>query len=44
MERMQETNMEIRQQSVEWRKKYESLKKFAIENKIPIPPGLESTM
>lgn len=41
MEMMQTRNKEVREESVSWRLKYEALKKFAIENKIPIPPELE---
>lgn len=41
MEEMQDRNRTMREQSVSWRLKYEALKKFAIENKIPIPPELE---
>lgn len=43
MEKTQENNMRIREENVKWRIKFESLKKFAIENKIPIPPELESS-
>lgn len=42
MEEMQERNRAMREESVAWRLKYEALKKFAIENKIPIPPELEN--
>lgn len=39
---MQNRNTDLREESVNWRLKYEALKKFAIENKIPIPPELEN--
>lgn len=39
---MQNRNTDLREESVSWRLKYEALKKFAIENKIPIPPELEN--
>lgn len=39
---MQNRNKEVREESVNWRLKYEALKKFAIDNKIPIPPELEN--
>lgn len=42
LELMQNRNTEMRKESVEWRQKYEALKKFAIDNKIPIPPELEN--
>lgn len=42
MESMQNRNKELREESVSWRLKYEALKKFAIDNKIPIPPELEN--
>lgn len=42
MEDMQMRNKDLREQSVSWRLKYEALKKFAIDNKIPIPPELEN--
>lgn len=41
MENMQQRNMDLREESVSWRLKYEALKKFAIDNKISIPPELE---
>lgn len=41
MEMMQQRNKEVREESVSWRLKYEALKKFAVDNKIPIPPELE---
>lgn len=41
METMQDGNRKLREESVNWRLKYEALKKFAIDNKIPIPPELE---
>lgn len=41
METMTERNQELRDESVSWRLKYDALKKFAIENKISIPPELE---
>lgn len=42
MEAMRENNQKIRDESETWRHKFESLKKFAVDNKIPIPPELES--
>lgn len=42
MEKTQENNMKIREESMNWRFKYESLKKFAIENKIPIPTEFDA--
>lgn len=42
MEMMQKGNKNLREESVTWRLKYEALKKFAIDNKIPIPPELEN--
>ncbi|XP_055311344.1 transcription factor MafK-like [Sitodiplosis mosellana] len=42
LETMQNRNVDLREESVSWRLKYEALKKFAIENKIPIPPELEN--
>lgn len=42
MEMMQNRNKDLREESVNWRLKYEALKKFAIDNKIPIPPELEN--
>lgn len=42
MEMMQARNKELREQSISWRLKYEALKKFALDNKIPIPPELEN--
>lgn len=42
LERMQEGNAKIREESMSWRLKYESLKKFAIENEIPIPAELDA--
>lgn len=39
---MQEQNAKIREESMNWCLKYESLKKFAIENEIPIPAELET--
>lgn len=41
MELMQQRNKEVREESVNWRLKYEALKKFAVDNKIPIPAELE---
>lgn len=41
MEAMQEGNQRIREETELWRCKYESLKKFAIANKIAIPAELE---
>lgn len=41
MEAMQEANQRIREDTELWRCKYESLKKFAMTNKIAIPPELE---
>lgn len=43
MEVMQQRNNDLREESVNWRLKYEALKKFAIDNKIPIPPELENS-
>lgn len=42
LEAMQDTTRKIREESINWRCKFESLKKFAIDNKIPIPPELDS--
>lgn len=42
MEMMQAKNNQLREDSANWRMKYEALKKFAIDNKIPIPPELEN--
>lgn len=39
---MQNRAKNLREEAISWRFKYEALKKFAIENKIPIPPELES--
>lgn len=39
---MQNRNKDLREESVNWRLKYEALKKFAVDNKIPIPPELEN--
>lgn len=39
---MQDRNEGVREESVSWRLKYEALKKFAIDNKISIPPELEN--
>lgn len=41
MENMQQRNKDLREESANWRLKYEALKKFAVDNKIPIPPELE---
>ncbi|XP_037025382.1 transcription factor MafK-like isoform X2 [Bradysia coprophila] len=41
MEAMQDANQHIREDTELWRRKYESLKKFAITNKIAIPAELE---
>ncbi|XP_037025384.1 transcription factor MafK-like isoform X2 [Bradysia coprophila] len=41
MEAMQDANEHIRTDTELWRRKYESLKKFAITNKIAIPAELE---
>lgn len=42
MEAMQENNLKIREESMNWRCKFDSLKKFALDNKIAIPPELDS--
>lgn len=39
---MEAENRETRQESMEHRLKFETLKKFAMDNKIPIPPALET--
>lgn len=41
MENMQQRNKDLREESVSWRLKFEALKKFAIDNKIPIPSELQ---
>ncbi|KAG4067534.1 hypothetical protein HA402_005306 [Bradysia odoriphaga] len=41
MEAMQDANQRIREDTELWRRKYESLKKFAMTNKIAIPAELE---
>lgn len=41
-EMMQSRTKNLREETIGWRLKYEALKKFAIENKIPIPPELEN--
>lgn len=41
MEETAQKNLGIREDSMKWRFKFESLKKFAIDNKIPIPPELD---
>lgn len=42
LEMMQSRTKNLREETMSWRLKYEALKKFAIENKIPIPPELEN--
>ncbi|KAK0082247.1 hypothetical protein PV325_010785 [Microctonus aethiopoides] len=42
MENMQDDNNRMREEVESWHAKYQSLKKFAAENKIPIPPELEN--
>lgn len=42
MEMMQQGNNKLREECVSWRLKFEALKKFAIDNKIPVPPELEN--
>lgn len=42
MEAKRMDNQRIRDESKSLMSKFEALKKFAIENKIPIPPGLDS--
>lgn len=41
MEMMQQRTGMIREEAVSYRQKYDALKKFAIDNKIPIPPELD---
>lgn len=43
MEMMQQRTNGLREEAVSYRLKYEALKKFAIDNKIPIPPELENS-
>ncbi|CAD7087964.1 unnamed protein product [Hermetia illucens] len=42
LEHIQDENDAIRHEIETWRSKYESLKKFASANKIPLPPELET--
>lgn len=42
MENMQSKINELCEENVSWRHKYAALKKFAVENKISIPPELEN--
>lgn len=42
MEAKRENNQRIRDESKCWMSKFEALKKFAQENKIPIPPELDA--
>lgn len=42
MEATQQDNQRIRDETEEWLRKYEALKKFAIANKISIPPEIDS--
>lgn len=42
MESMQQDNQRIRDETEEWLRKYEALKKFAISNKISIPPEIDN--
>lgn len=39
---MQTRAKNLREETISWRFKYEALKKFAIENKIPIPTELDN--
>ncbi|XP_059607501.1 transcription factor MafK isoform X1 [Phlebotomus argentipes] len=42
MEIMQENNRKIREDVETWKNKFEALRKFAIAQKIPLPPELDS--
>ncbi|XP_055311239.1 transcription factor MafK-like [Sitodiplosis mosellana] len=42
LEMMQNRTKNLREETISWHLKYEALKKFAIENKIPIPLELEN--
>lgn len=42
LEMMQNRTKNLREETISWRIKYDALKKFAIDNKIPIPPELEN--
>lgn len=42
MEMMQQRTNMIREEAISYRQKYEALKKFAVDNKIPMPPELEN--
>lgn len=42
MQEMQDETIRTRKEIENWTQKYEALKRFAIENKIPIPPELDN--
>lgn len=42
MENMQSKINDLCEENVGWHNKYEALKKFAVDNQIPIPPELEN--
>lgn len=41
MDDTQNKTQDLRKENLHWQYKFESLKKFALENKIPIPPELD---
>lgn len=42
LEQMAQDNARIREETEVWKQKYETMKKFAIQHKIPLPAELET--